>query len=185
MPTTTYTEIGQACCEAIIAAVSEVMTERGVTAEQAPAYLSTIAGAALPIADACDGMVWARQAGTMPTDGSGAPFTAARIGWDVPAWAVQIEVGHLWCHQNITEDGGFIDPKLEAGYAERDALWKAIVLEAVAYRWRPRTGDLAAGVMGQSIAPWAPIGPDGGYSGGLVVATVVTSALLLCIETED
>ena len=174
----TYTEVGQACSEAIIQAISDTMVARGITDE--PAYLSPIAGAALPIADACEGMVWARQAGTMPTDGSGAQFTAARWDWDVPAWAIPIEVGHLWCHQNITEDGGFIEPAQEATYAERDATWKALVLEALAYRWRPVVGDLAGALMGQSIGPWQPIGPDGGYSGGIVVVTVLSSGLLLC-----
>lgn len=172
-----YTDVGTACCETILQAISDVVTTRGL---DAPAVLVNATGASIPTGDACDGMVWVRVASQYPTDGSGQPFTRARIGSDVPVWAVAIEVGHLWCHQNIDEDGSWIDQATEAQYAARDGAWRAGVLEALAYGWLPETGDLAEAVQGQSIGIWTPIGPDGGLSGGIVVATVVVSALALC-----
>lgn len=171
-------DVGSAAAHAIAAAVTATLADYGL---EDPGILTIAAGASIPVADACDGMVWVRVAGAMPTDGTGTLFAPSRISWDVPAWAYQIEVGHLWCHQNITAEGGWTDAATETEYADRDGAYREAVLEAVYQRWRPQRPDpLAAAVLGQVLQPWAPIGPDGGYSGGIVVTTVIASALAIC-----
>jgi hypothetical protein len=69
----------------------------------------------------------------------------------------------------------------ELGYATRDGQLRVALLHALTNLWRealvPPLRDV---VMAQNIQPWAPIGPDGGYSGGLVVTNVIVGALALC-----
>lgn len=173
-----YTEVGTACSSAIAAAISQALADYGL---DEPAILSPFTGVGVPIADACDGMVWVRVGAVFPSDGSSQPYVTARAGWDVPAWCFPIEVGVLWCHDNITPDGSFIAPAKEAEYAARDGDYRLALLDAITYRWRPQAPDpLALAVMGQRLDVWQPIGPDGGYSGGSVVTYVISNALAIC-----
>jgi hypothetical protein len=147
-----------------------------------PGILTVSTGQETPTADACEGLIWVRVGTVFPTDGSGAMFASARPSWDVPAWCFPVEVGVLWCHQNITPDGSWIDPAQEHEFAARDGAYRMALLDAVAFRWRPTTpaDPLYPLVLGQSLLPWTPIGPQGNYSGGIVVTQVITSALGLC-----
>lgn len=175
-------ELGDAACDAILAALQDAAADYGVGGDAGPALWVKATGAATPTADACEGMAWIRVASVLPSDGSGAPASTARWDTDAQAWAYVIEVGFLWCHQNITDDGGWIDPDTEAAYASRDALWRLVMLDALGYRWRPAVDGtpLGAAVLGQTLSPVTPVGPDGGYSGAVVQATVTATGLAIC-----
>lgn len=175
-----YREVGAAAAEAILDAFVAAADDYQL---DAPAIVVRSTGNGVPTADACDGMVWTRVANVFPTDGSGAAQTATRFDSAPVAWAFLIEVGFLWCHQNITEDGGWVEPDVEIAYAERDAQWRAAMLDAVGYRWMPAVEgeQLGEALLGQTISPLTPVGPDGGYSGGIVQVTVIARGVLLCV----
>lgn len=174
-------DVGTAVATAMLDAAVTIATARQVIdADSALGYVVLAAGSAIPTVDACDGMLWARIGTAYPTDGTGQPFTAARVGHDEPAWAVTVELGTLHCHQNITEDGGWASADVETATAARDGAWRSVLLETVGYGWWPPGGMLRDAVLGQSIGAWTPIGPDGGFSGGMLVATVIVAGLWLC-----
>lgn len=140
-----------------------------------PLAVCHITGSGVNIMDCCDGLLWVRMATLTPTDGSGQPLRAARIDFDIPAWQFTFELGVLWCHQNMNEDGSMIDPALETTFAQRDdayrlALYTALT-QTVPAHLKANCGH------GYSLSPWAPVGPDGGCSGGILVVNVIATAL--------
>lgn len=174
-------DVGTAIARAMLSAATSVATARGILPAEMPAYVVHATGSGVPTVDACEGMLWARVGTSYPTNGDGAPFTRARPDHTPPAWAIAIELGALYCHTNITEDGGYASAADEGEFAIRDGGWRAVLQEAVGYAWWPAVDEtLHPAVLGQSIGAWAPIGTDGGYSGGMLVATVIVAGLWLC-----
>lgn len=177
-----YTDIGTAICSQLLDSYAQAITNAGL---EQPKYASEFAGVGVAIADACEGLAWTRVGTMFPTDGSGAPFTQVRADWSIVAWAYPIECGILWCHQNITEDGGYIEPGEEAGYAARDDNYRMAWADAIANLFpealKSGANDpLRDALMGQTIRGWMPVGPDGGYSGGIMATTVIAAALAIC-----
>jgi hypothetical protein len=177
--TSPYADVGNAVAQALLDGIE---TSLGELAIDKPAIFGQFAGASIPVADGCDGMIWTRIATQYGVDGNGTQYQQApgNFASDTPAWLVAVELGHLYCHNVIEPDGGAIDMDEELGYAQRDGQLRMALLHAVEHTWRASlAGELAAAVLAQTIGAWAPIGPDGGYSGGLIVVNVVVSALAL------
>lgn len=139
-----------------------------------PALATFIAGAGVPVMDACEGLLWTRVDTVYPTDGTGTPFAPTRLDFDLPAWAFPVEMGILWCHQNIDAQGNMTDPALEQQYAQRDGQYRFALLASLAERFPDLAKPWGEGFR---VSPWGPIGPEGGYSGGLVIVTVIANQL--------
>lgn len=137
-----------------------------------------VGGTSTPFQDPCDGLLYSRVATVYPTAGDGAAFTQVRNDFSLPAWAFAVEVGIMHCRSNIDEDGAAVDPDLEAEYAERDGRYRMVLLDGLSAYFPDEIREAA---LGLSLSPWAPIGPDGGVSGGLVVVTVISGRLCVPI----
>lgn len=167
------TDAGTFFAESLLQTVVDKTAELGL-----PAYgmASYIAGNSIPVMDPCEGLLWVRIDTVMPTDGSGNPFADARIDFDFPAWLYPIQLGFLWCHQNITEDGNFVDPAIEQANAERDGQYRAAIYLALAESYPDAVKPYA---LGMRLTPWTPFGPDGGYSGGGLLVNVIAPMIVL------
>lgn len=165
-------DIGIQAVETAKAVVLGKMDEFGLTR---PGLVLTTAGAGIPIADGCEGMLWARVDTVYPTNGSGDPFVAARPGFDLPGWAFPVQVGILWCHDVIDEAGYAPDAARLAEFAHRDAQYRAALYAGLVEDFPAAAAGFA---VGWRVAPWAPFGPDGGLSGGSLLVTVISNYLV-------
>lgn len=140
-----------------------------------PELVLRVAGAGVPTTDPCPTQLWVRTVTEFPTDGSGVAFTQMRpnIG-EFPAWAYVFEVGILACHPVITEDGESPDASVWTECAIRDGQFRLALLWALTELLPPQIKQC---VSGMALTPWTPIGPDGGYSGGILVITCVSPYL--------
>jgi hypothetical protein len=171
-PVTTMTDLGKVLATQMLDTAVAAIIELGL---KVPAITVFIAGSTIPIEDCCDGLLWTRVATQYPTDGGADPFAEPRIDFDLSTRAVcfAIEMGCLWCHTNIDPDGAAIDPAEETGYANRDSDYRGALYKAVAYDLPPLIKPCA---LGQRLDPWAPIGPDGQCSGGMLIDRIVCEA---------
>jgi hypothetical protein len=176
---TGYQDIGNAIAQALL---DQIETSLATVNAEPPSFLGQLAGASTPVQDACDGMIWARVAAQFPTDGAGAQLITTRFDSSIPAWVVSVELGHLWCHSVIEESGEGISATEEQGYAIRDGQYRLAIIHAASTFREDVTGNLKQAVMGQLLTPWSPIGPDGGYSGGILVVNTIVGALALCTD---
>lgn len=140
---------------------------------------SFIAGADVPIMDCCAGLLWTRVDTVYPTDGSGQPFTQAR--WDpsnIPAWAFPIQVGFLWCHENIDDEGNMVSPAVEQANAQRDAAYRAAIYLAIVELFPESLRPCGASYR---MTNWTPFGPAGSCSGGGLTVTVISPSLVTMV----
>jgi hypothetical protein len=172
-PVTVPTDLGKQLANQLLDAAEAAITEMGLTA---PKVAMFIAGAGVPIEDCCEGLLWTRIATQYPSDGGADPFAEPRIDFDLPATVFAIELGCLWCHTNVEVDGSAIDPAEEAGYANRDADYRAALYKAAGYDLPPLIKPCA---LGHRLDPWTPIGPDGACSGGMLVDRIVCASPMI------
>ena len=171
MPVTSVLDNGQFFAESLLTACTAQIASDGLPA---PALASMIAGAAVPIMDCCNGLVWTRVDTTYPSDGSGQPLEYLRIDFGEPSWAFVLELGVLWCHDNLDPQGNFVDPATERANAHRDSAYRNAIQTALVTGFPPMVKPWA---LGMRVSPWTSIGPDGACSGGLLTVTVVTGQL--------
>lgn len=169
------TDLGKVLAGQLLDCANTAITDLGLAA---PATSVFIAGATVPIEDCCDGLLWTRVASQYPSDGGVDPFQDPRIDFDLPAIVFVLELGCLWCHNTVEEDGSAIDPAEETAYAQRDSDYRAALFKAAAYDFPPLAKPCA---LGHRIDPWAPIGPDGACSGGMLIDRLVCSAPFIMI----
>jgi hypothetical protein len=169
-PVTTMTDLGKVLATQLLDTALASISGLGLTA---PKIALFIAGASIPIEDCCEGLLWTRVATQYPSNGGADPFTEPRIDFDLPAVVFAIEMGCLWCHNNVESDGSAIDPAEETTYANRDGDYRGALYKAAAYDLPPLIKPCS---LGHRIDPWAPIGPDGACSGGMLVDRIVCEA---------
>jgi hypothetical protein len=170
-PTQSYGDIASWVADQLLGAVQEAIAAAALVM---PANIFLVHGTGTPLQDPCEGMMWARVATSYPTGGDGNPFIAARGDFSIPAWAHPIEVGILHCRPVIDENGAAIDFDAETSIAVRDGDYRMALLDGIANRFPPAVRQC---VMATRISGYTPIGPDGGWSGGIVVVTAITSGL--------
>jgi hypothetical protein len=172
-------DVGNAIVATLLPCVSQSLADARL---DPPAIQAQFTGAGTPIADGCGGVIWSRVTSQYPTDGAGALFTQARVGHEIPAWVFVVELGVMWCHQNIDEAGNFIEPDAESSYGVRDGQYRMALYRAAGYLWPEavKSSALAHVVDSRSVSPWTPIGPEGNISGGLLVMNVITNDLVVC-----
>lgn len=168
--TPVLTDLGSFFAQTILSDVRAEITAEGLAQ---PGISEFIVGSGVPIADCCVGLLWTRLVTMFPTSGDGSVFAQIRPDFDQPAWGFTIELGILWCHQNLDEEGNFINPAAETGYAVRDGEYRIALLTALIERVPPHLQPCA---LGSRISPWQPVGPDGGCSGGIVVITLIAAS---------
>lgn len=169
-----FIDVGVTAGAALIDAVLAGMAEMGL---DSPGVIEQIAGTGVtPINDPCDGQLWARVGTAFPTDGSGQPYIEPRSDFSIPAWATFVEVGLLWCHNVIDENGDGPPADDMTSYAQRDGQYRSALLLGITSFFPAQMG---ACLDGFALSPWSPIGPDGGYSGGGIVVTVITNRLVI------
>lgn len=171
LPTQPMTDLGNVVGDALLCAVRDSIQFNQLAD---PAAYMLLAGSSVPTVDACAGMVWVRCGTMMPSDGSGAQFSVARADFAIPAWTVAFEVGQLWCHDVIEEDGSSPEPSYFTEMALRDGQYRMAIMYAIAYLLPPR---IESCIDGFTIDPWSPIGPDGGYSGGMTIVRCISADL--------
>lgn len=140
----------------------------------APSLVLRVAGVGAPTTDPCPSQLWVRTVTEFPTDGSGVPYVEMRPSMEFPAWCYIFEVGVLDCHPVINEDGTSPDADEWSACAVRDGQYRYMLLYALTQLLPPRIKPCVDGI---SLTPWTPIGPEGGYSGGILVVTCVSTAL--------
>jgi hypothetical protein len=165
------TDLGNLLTAAMLEAAQDAITHLEL---QMPGMVGRVGGLGPPTDDPCEGRLWVRVAAQYPSNGDAGQFVQVRADWSIPAWTIPIELGILWCHPVINEDGSSPDPAEWDALAERDGNYRLALLDAAAYRYPAKVRDCAEG---HRLEPWSPIGPDDGYSGGLLVSSTVTRAL--------
>lgn len=173
MTSPNYSDIGTWLAQAALDAVQEAIRSAGI---DPPATVEIVHGTGVPLTDvSCDGgLLWARVGTAYPSDGSGGQFAEARVDFSLPAWVTAIEVGLLNCRSNIDEDGYAPDADEETEYAQRDGNYRMAMLDGLGGYFPDKIRPCALGMV---LEPWAPIGPDGAVSGGIVVVRVITTGL--------
>ena len=166
-------DIGEWAAEQALTAVGESITALEL---DMPRDIISVGGTGVPVQDVCAGQMFARVGAAFPTLGDGTPFEGARIDGLVPAWAWMLHIGILWCRSVIDPDGEAVSAEKESDYARRDSDYRMALLDGLYGRWGPA---IAPCVNGIRWGQWAPIGPDGGVSGGLIEITLVATALAI------
>lgn len=169
--TTPNSDLGSTLADNILCSITDMFGQQKL---DQPASVFQSAGTSLPNLDPCQGMLWCRLMSVYPTMGDGAPFAGLRADFDIPAWMFQFEVGVLWCHPVINEDGTGPEPAEWTAYACRDGQYRMAIAMAFQTLLPDRIKSCAGGM---SIDPWQPVGPDGGYSGGVFVVRIVSPYL--------
>lgn len=164
-------DMGNFLAQSLLEAAQDAITAADLPM---PQLIMQAGGTGVPTTDPCDGMLWTRVATVFPSYGDGSQFSEARIDWAVPSWCYPIELGVMFCHPVIDAEGASPDPKIWSGMAARDGDYRMALLDAVAYRYPPK---IKTCTEGQRLEPWAPIGPEGGYSGGLLVSYTIANFL--------
>lgn len=175
-PAQAYGDIASWIADQLLGAVQEAVQSAAL---KMPANIFLVHGTGIPLQDPCEGMMWARVATSYPTGGDGNPFATTRGDFSIPAWAHSIEVGILHCRPVIDEDGAAVDFDTETQIAVRDGDYRMALLDGIANRF---PDAVRACVMTTRIAGYTPIGPDGAWSGGIVVVTAVTSGLSRVVQ---
>lgn len=171
MTTPAPADMGNFLAQSLLEAAQDAITAADL---KMPRLIMQAGGVGVPTTDPCDGMLWTRVASVFPSTGAGDQFTEARPDWGVPSWAYAIELGVMFCHPVIDSDGDSPDPTIWTGMAGRDGNYRMALLNAMAYLYPPKVKTCAES---QRIEPWAPIGPEGGYSGGLLVSYTIANFL--------
>lgn len=171
MQTVPLTDLGNTFAQALLEAAQDSITAFDLVM---PKIIMQAGGIGVPTTDPCEGMLWTRVASVFPSDGSGVQFTEARVDWGIPSWCWAIELGVMFCHPVIDESGDSPDPTVWASMAQRDGQYRCALQNAMAYLYPPLVKSCAES---QRMEPWAPIGPEGGYSGGLLVSYTIANFL--------
>ena len=72
----------------------------------------------------------------------------------------------------------------ETAFAQRDGAYRMALYYAAAHLFPDAvraSSTLAPVVNARSLSPWAPVGPDGGVSGGLLMMHVITNDIAVCV----
>lgn len=175
-PSTPYTDIGDWLARAALTAVVAAIEAAGL---EVPEHAYRMHGSGIVIADPCDGLLWARNVTTYPSDGSGNPYLRATADFSVPAWAHALDVGIVWCRNVVDEDGAAVDFDYETAIAERDSNYRMALIDGIANYF---PAEIKGCALGHRISPWTPIGPEGAWSGGLVQDIIITAGLAVTLD---
>lgn len=166
-----YSDVGNYFAGALLTAINQSIESAGL---DQPGRQFQLHGTGMVEMDPCDGLLWVRVGDAHATDGSGQQFIESRPDMHVPAFAYVIDAGIVFCREVIDDEGAAPPPEYETEIAVRDGNYRMALLSGLFDYWPDLVKPIA---YSRTVSPWAPIGPDGGMSGGLVGMTVIATQL--------
>jgi hypothetical protein len=170
-PATPYSDVGDWLAGEALVAIAAAIDAAKLTR---PKHIYTIHGSGTIVQDPCEGLLWARISNVYPTNGDGKALAEARIDFSIPAWAITVDAGIIWCREVVDEEGSAVDFEYETAIATRDSNYRMTLLDGMSNYFPAAVKPCALGLW---LSPWTPIGPDGAWSGGVIAATVITPGL--------